>query len=367
MKPFAYFLCALALVLIAVSPFLILSFYEKLPEPEQFCGILTLWHISGWRTGGSSSAAFLEKCVSKYEALNPHVFIELVCLSKEEAAAALSDGLKPDIMSYPYGFDVKLPLAQLPPAKTCMPLLPQTAYPYLCGGYCILVNTDMLSENGVDVYEGWGIRPEFLLEAAQFGVCFDAEDGYSSLPALAVHAYPPAERPNISTFGEPDPPDAALCIQGKWQDGLDIFCRGDAAVLIASHRQLFEVQQKYERGEAPGFKAYAAGSYTDMIQLIGVCSQEYAPKQKAGEQFASLLLDGGVQRRLDALGVFPAVPGIDIYSDDECRNAIYAQLCENAVAGNPKDTADNINLALEAFGGDEKALKKLRAVLESPD
>lgn len=366
MKPFAYFLCALALVLIAVSPFLILSFYEKLPEPEQFSGILTLWHISGWRTGGSSAAAFLEKRISQYEAQNPHVFIELVCFSQDEAAAALSEGLKPDIISYPYGYDIKLSLAQLPPVKTILPEMPHTAYPYMCGGYCIIVNTDILGDNGISVYEGWGIRPERLLEAVKFGVCFDSEKGYTSLPALATHAYPPAGRPSITTFGEPEPPDAALGIEGIWQDGLAIFCRGEAAVLIASHRQLFEIQQRFEHGEAPGFRAYAAGGYTDMIQMIGVCTDEYEPKQKAAEQFASLLLSSGVQRRLDVLGVFPTIPGVDIYSDDECKKAIYSQLCENAVIGEPQDLESLISLATQALGGDEKALKRLRGKLKQP-
>lgn len=365
MKPAAYFLCALALALIAISPFLILSFYEKPAEPEQYSGILTLWHISGWRTGGSSAAAFLEKRIVRYEAQNPRVFIELECLSGDEAAAAFADGLKPDIISYPYGFDVKPDLAQLPPAAS-LPFSPRTAYPYLYGGYCIIINTDMLGERGVDVYEGWGIRPERLLEAAKLGVCFDSEDGCTSLPALAAHAYPPAGRPSISAFGEPEPPDAALSMAGAWEDGLDIFLRGEAAVLIASHRQLFEVQQKYERGEAPGFKAYAAGGYTDMIQMISVCADENEQKQEAAKRFASLLLENGAQRGLDALGVFPAVAGVDIYNDDETRKAMYTLLSENAMLGEPRDIESLISLATQAFSGNEKALKLLRIRLSSP-
>jgi hypothetical protein len=86
MKPFAYFLCALAILFVAISPWLILSYYEKLPEEPYFEGILHMWHISDWRTGGSSASAYLDNRIRQYEAQNPHVFIELECYSPEKAA-----------------------------------------------------------------------------------------------------------------------------------------------------------------------------------------------------------------------------------------------------------------------------------------
>lgn len=366
MKPVAYFLCALALVLICVSPLLILSYYEKLPERESFAGILSLWHISDWRTGGSSAAAFLEKRILEYEAKNPHVFIDLVRLSADEAAGALAAGRRPDMISYPYGAAPALETVSLPPLENCLYALPDAAYPYMSGGYCLLLNTDMLGENGIAIPEDWGVRPDKLLEAAQLGVCFDAESGYSALPALALHAYPPASRPNISTFGEPEAPDAALGVTAAWQDGLELFCKGEAGVLIASHRQLFEARLRYEQGDAPAFTACAIGGYTDMIQMIGVGVSENKPRQTAGEEFAALLLSERVQAKLEALGVFPTVGGLDIYRDDACRRAVYAQLCENAAPGEPDEQPALDSLARDAFGGDEAALKKLRQRLRSP-
>ncbi len=364
MKPVAYFLCALALILICISPWLILSYYEKLPESPYFQGILSLWHISGWRTGGSSDAAFLQKRITQFEGQNPHVFIEIQTFTEEEALQALQSGEKPDIISYPYGNELPLEMAELPAVDTIFTDLPSNAYPYMCGGYCLLVNTEILTESGIELKSDWGIRPEALLEAAQLGVCFDAENGCTSLPALALHAYPEAERPQISTWGEPDPPDAALSLNATWEDGFDAFCSGDAGVLIASHRQLFESSEQYTQGEVPPFAAYAISPYTDMVQMIGVAQQrEDALRQKAAESFASFLLSNSAQKKLEALGVFPVKPGLSIYQQSDIHLSMYEQLSMGAALPEP-DSINMLNeLAKSAYGGDARALKELRRAL----
>jgi hypothetical protein len=365
MKPFAYFLCALVILLIAISPWLILSYYEKLPQEESYQGILSMWHITDWRTGGSSTAAFLENRIKQYEAQHPHIFIELQCYSAEESAAALQSGQKPDIISYPYGLEPVLVLASLPDQNLIFLEHMDTAYPYMCGGYCLLVNTDMLSDNGVDLYVGWGIRPDALLEAASLGVVFDSEQGYSALPSLALHVYPPAERPNISTWGEPEMPDAALGLEAAFSGGLDAFCNNEAAVLIASHRQLFEAALRYEQGEGPAFAAYAIGGYTDMAQLVSISIQEDVRRQAACADFAGYLVNPNTQKKLEALGVFPVVCGIDIYRENESQRAIYDRLCESGVLAAPEERQTLDALAKEAFGGSVSALKKLRSRLDA--
>ncbi len=364
MKPVAYFLCALALILICISPWLILSYYEKLPESPFFQGILSLWHISEWRTGGSSGTAFLQKRITQFEGQNPHVFIELRTLTCEEAAQALQEGEKPDIISYPYGTEITLDMASLPAVDTIFPALPDTAYPYMCGGYCLLVNTDMLTEKGIDIKSDWGIRPEALLNTTPIGVCFDAEDGCTSLPALALHAYPEADKPQMTTWGEPDPPDAALSLNGVWEGGFEAFCSGDAGVLIASHRQLFEATEQYTQGEVPPFSAYAIGPYTDMVQLIGVAKQgEDELRQQSAESFAAFLLSDSAQKKLEALGVFPVKPGLDIYQQSDIHSAMYEQLCAGAALPKPDAKETLIELAKAAFGGDTRSLNSLRRAL----
>jgi hypothetical protein len=364
MKPFAYFLCALAILLVVLSPRLILSYYEKLPEEPYFEGVLRMWHISGWRTGGSSAAAFLENRIRQFEANHPHVFIELSCLTSEKASAALKEGETPDLVSFPFGQAPALAFEPLPRHSFVLPADTQNAWPYMCGGYCILVSNDLLSENGVDTPQSWGIRPDALLDAAQLGVIFDAEEGYSALPALALHAYPKAEGPNISTWSEPEPPDAALALSpAAYTDGLNAFCKGEAAVLIASHRQLFEVSERYTQGEAPAFTAYAVGGYTDMAQMIAVTEQEDELRRSACESFAAYLLTPSSQIKLEALGVLPTVRNVDIYAENTVMQALYEQLCAAGTFAPPEQRQQLDALAMEMYGGSALAMQKLRALL----
>ncbi len=360
MKPVAYFLCALALLLICLSPWLILSYYEKLPPKPYFQGILSLWHISGWRTGGSSGGAYLQKRITQFEGQNPHVFIELRTLTPEKALQALEAGEMPDIVSYPYGTALALDFANLPAETTIFDGLPDTAYPYMCGGYCLLVNTDLLAEKGIDLPSGWGLRPEALLSAAETGVCFDSEQGYTALPALAVHTYPEAEKPQVSTWGASDPPDAALSLEADWQDGFASFCAGDKAILIASHRQLFEASESFTQGDVPPFTAYAIGPYTDMVQMIGVTRNEDALRQSAAESFLTYLLSDSAQAKLEPLGVFPVKPNLEIYEQNDILKNMYEQLSAGAALPRSADKNTLDELAKAAYAGDAHALAELR-------
>ena len=365
MKPFAYFLCALAILLMILSPRLILSYYEKLPEEPYFEGVLHMWHISGWRTGGSSAAALLENRIRQFESNNPHAFIELSCLTPEKASAALKEGEKPDLVSFPFGQSPALAFVSLPRQSFVLPADTQYAWPYMCGGYCILVNNDLLSENGVGAPQSWGIRPDALLEAAQYGVVFDAEQGYSALPALALHAYPKAEGLNISTWGEPEPPDAALGLSpAAYAGGFEDFCRGEAAVLIASHRQLFELSERYMQGEAPAFTPYAIGGYTDMAQMIAVTEQEDELRRSACESFAAYLLTHSSQKKLEALGVLPTIRNVDIYTENAVMRALYEQLCESGTFAPPEQRQQLDALAMEMYGGSALAMHRLRSLLD---
>ena len=365
-KPYTYFLCALTIAIMVISPWLILSLYETPPETTVYSGIVQLWHVSTWRTGGSSGASFLRRCAAEFESRNPHVIVEIEVMSAEDVQQALLDGDMPDIISYPYGYEWTLPLATLPQKNLSVSLPGLTAYPYMCGGYCILVNTDMSDENGLYLDEDWGIRPDDLLDAAEYGVCFDAEDGYTALPTIALHTYPPDPEPNISTWSRPAMPDAALSLDpATTDDGLDMFCAGEMCVLIASHRQLFDARQRYMQGDAPAFSAYAVSGYTDMVQCISACATDDTEKQALSTAFAEYLVSDTAQARLQALGVLPVVGGLEIYEDDSCLSGMYTLLSDDPAIISPQDTAALAALAKDALRGDSSALRQLRLRLRS--
>lgn len=360
-KPVAYFLCAVSLLLIVVCPLILLTNNHIEAEAIPYKGILTLWHIARWRTGGSSFESFLSKRIKAFEANYAYAFIELKSLTADEALGALEAGETPDLISYPLGLDMGVKLHKMPFADTILPDTGRASWPYTCGGYCILVNTDLLTEQGAPIPEdGWGIRPEALTAAAKFGVCFDAEAGGSALPALALHQYPESQEKNYSTWEQPEPPAAILSLMPQeLEDGLNSFLEGKAAVLVASQRQLYEAQRAYMEGSGPAFFAYAIGGYTDTAQMIGVAASDDKKKLSACETFARSLLTNSAQRGLEALGTMPVVPNLEIYAEDECRRAMYTMLCEHAVMPQAHNAQDLNNLAAKALGKDADALNEL--------
>jgi hypothetical protein len=363
-KPVAYFLCVAALALIAVCPLMLLSSHHEAEQAAPYKGILKLRHITEWRTGGASFESYLKARIKTFEANYAYAFIEIESLTAEEAAEALAAGQSPDLISYPMGHNPGVALADLPAAETVLLNTGENAYPYACGGYCILVNTDLLTKQNAEIPEsGWGIRPEALLSAAQYGAVFDAELGCCALPALAMHEYPESDEPSYSAWGEPEPPDALLSLSPQsLSDGLTAFMKDEAAVMIASQRQLYEAEQAFLQGKGPSFFAYAVGGYTDMVQMIGVAPTDDKKKLSACTTFAQMLLSRSAQRKLETLGVLPVIPDLEVYAEDECRRTMYALLCESAALPSG-DAQELYNLAARAASGDKGALKTLRTKL----
>ncbi len=363
-KPFTLFLCAVALILIALSPWLIQSYYTEQPGVVPYKGILKLWNVSGWRTGGSSISAFLKKRIAEFESKNPYVFIEIEQMSADEAEEAIENGESPDIISYPYGLDPGMAFCSLPNMENKFSDLSNKAYPYMCGGYCLMINTDMLNQNALFPPEGWGVCPEELADIAKLGVCFDSEDGYTSLPAIALHEYPEISGPNISTWDKPEPPDAALNLPVlEYGNGLQLFRSEKTCILIASHRQLFEATRRYIDGESPPFSAYALSGYTDMLQMVSVTECDDKKKQAVCIEFAQYLLSAPVQKKLEALGVFPVIPELEIFEDNNCLYSMYGLLNKSGCAADPRGKETLEDLARQSFDGNRTALKKLRRLL----
>lgn len=364
-KPFTCFLCAVAVLLAAAAPLIVQTYFEEEPEAQFYKGVLTLWNITGWRTAGSSCSSYLKKRVERFESRHPYIFIDIVNMTKEEAAGSLQNGEMPDIVSYPLGFDPDLEFFSLPHMDTIFPKIKDTAYPYMCGAYFMAVNTGMLDNEGLFTPQGWGIRPDELIDIARLGVCFDFEDGYSSLPAAALHEYPKSEGPKISAWEERQTPDAALSLSvSGYSNGLNFFCSDKACVLIASQRQLFELIELSMDGSAPSFQPYAISGYTDMVQLISVPLCDNNKRIAACAEFAQYLLSEDAQKGLEALGVFPVLPGLEIYSGSDCFGDMYRLLSEHACLALPEEWAAVDGLSKEVFGGSKSALEQLRHILD---
>ncbi len=101
-------------------------------------------------------------------------------------------------------------------------------------------------------------------------------------------------------------------------------------MLVASQRQLYDAEQAYIKGDGPAFLAYGIGGYTDMVQMIGIAACEDEKKLSACMVFMQQLLSASAQKKLEAAGTLPVIPGLNVYTEDGCRAAMYALLCKGA-------------------------------------
>ena len=163
--------------------------------------------------------------------------------------------------------------------------------PYMYGAYYILVNNELAEENGYFLPDGFGIDPQMLMDLSEFNLVFDAEEGYSALPAIAKHEIPDPPRPNITTWPEKSEVDAALSLYpNEYFDGLNKFLDGEACVMIASQRQLFEAKLDYEQNNGPAFSYYAISGYTDMVQYICALESEDRLRTKMCNAFTDYIV-----------------------------------------------------------------------------
>lgn len=362
-RPFTLFLFIVSLALILLVPFFLRSISGESPDEVPYKGIINLWNITDWRTGGSSCTSFLKKRIEEFESNNGYSFIEIKDMTVSAAGEALKNGEAPDMISYPLGFESGLELSPLPSVNTIFPQASNRAYPFMCGAYCMLINTDMLDQKGVLRPEGWGVTPRELTEIIKSGLSFDSEKGYSSLPAAALYRYPENESLSLPTSKEPEQPDLVLNVpDSDLSGGLDSFCNGKAGVLIASQRQLYEAKQLYDDNKAPSFASYALSGYTDMVQMIGVINCEDEKKLKVCSDFAQYLLRPSVQKKLEALGVFPVISKLEIYQTDESLYSIYDLLCKDGYLPLGEARQKVYDLSQKALTGDKGALSELRNI-----
>lgn len=349
-KPLAYFLCVLTLALIAISPFIITSFFSEPEDNEKnFEGILEMWHITDWRTGGSSKTAFLAKRIKDFEKSHPHVFIRMTKMSASEALGEINKGNLPDIISYPSSFSHNF----------------KDEKPYMYGAYYILINNELAEENGYFLPDGFGVDPQMLMDLSELNLVFDAEEGYSALPAIAIHEVPDPPRPNISTWPEKIEVDAALSLYpDEYFDGLNKFLDGEACIMIASQRQLFEATMDYEQNNGPAFSYYAISGYTDMVQYICPFEDEDRLRQNMCQAFTEFIISERAQSKLYPLGVFPVIGGVSIYEEDEINTKIYELLTNKPAIVSPEIQETLTDLSVRSFSGDRASLKELRSLLE---
>jgi len=103
-----YIISILCIALIALSIYynpdvIRVRTYEEITanEPPSFTGIIKIWQVSSWRVGQSSKTLVLLDVAQEFEKKHKMLYIEVEILSYEDYIRKTSQGIYPDVLSFP--------------------------------------------------------------------------------------------------------------------------------------------------------------------------------------------------------------------------------------------------------------------------
>lgn len=269
-------------------------------KKEAWSGVITVWHVVGFKTCQGSITSYLENVASQYERAHAGVYIEVLGLTAEAVQERLSRGERPDAWSFPMG---ELEAEQFAPLSLMLPafagnILPLssegTAYavPYLYSGYFLLGNTVLVQELGLSWPESGAAapvkagEPSALADTLQTAMDSRSTTRYGALCAPPIIA-------------------ARMGLTGKMAQEGD-FKAGQVPFMIGDGRTFGDLSRKMASGGFT-FDALPLGGFTEQVQYIGidVGAQGGFAEHTAG--LITLLLGEQSQAKATALGALPAV------------------------------------------------------------
>lgn len=322
------------------------------PEREAYSGVLTVWHIAGFKPYTGSIGSWLCRWTERLEKRHKGVFFETIAMTPEEAAARAARGEKADIYSFPAGWAYE---EQLRPLSVEVPQYPAglrdigrsggvLALPYALSGYCVLVNASLAEERGLSLPEA-GATADWLCEA---GEKMNFERKNVKIAAFA------GDTVTAARLGIEQPVAA-----------YDEFLAGRAAVAFTDLRGAGELKRSVEAGKNFDFIARPIDSCTDEVQMIAVAKGIREEKIPYAEELIALILGEKQQSTLAELGMFPAILyGEPLQYDGELLSSCFAlyrePLAPNAfLYRRQKDAL--MELAERSLAGDDSARQDFAA------
>lgn len=330
---------------------------DRQEQEQKYRGILTMWHIVTFKTGGESGSSFLNAAISKFEKQNAYVFIELESITASEAATRIQKGEFPDIISYPLGYfpDEKLfdPIASdasslLPCYASCGNAHGETfALPYMSSFYTLVSNENIFLSNSVDTPQNIGISQN------HFVYCLnnlqplpeenDAENPYHS---ITVEGTQQAMGAVSLVFPYFISDDTSLFISQEeyaYQmgdlpslDALvadDTFSQGNCAMSVMPYGQYKQILDS-EKSAAASPVPCIITPYSDLVQMISITKTDDDKKREMINQWVNYLISPSVQQTLEKTNMLPVIPLEEIYANDAMIFEQYTLTSQHGIVPN---------------------------------
>lgn len=247
----------------------------------EYMGILEMWNIDTFEGGSVSRTTYLEKRAIEFEKTHTGTFIMVQSMTPEQAKLNIQNGNMPDMVSFGIGVGSDLLEILQPFSKEFNvrdDLLnsgkfnqTQYAIPFLLGGYTIINETNSQFDNSQVL--GCGLN------------------GYNNgLIALAVNEI------NFQNTYENNS-------QLDTFDAYDKYLDKKFDCLLGTQRDMYRVVNRVEKGNMSPRSFYCLSGYTDLVQYVGITSQD-ATKKEISLQFIEHLLSEESQQKLASINMF---------------------------------------------------------------
>ncbi len=320
-------------------------------KQDSFTGIISLWHIVGFKAHTGSVSTFLNACVSEFEKSHFGVFISVTPMTEEEYKENISAGKRADIYSFPLGLeysDAFMPLDSDTLHESISSIrsgfietgkFENTLYalPYLYSGCCLITNDDLLTKQSITMQE----TP-------------DKSSINDTLKNLRTDTHAPLCGNEVYS-----------CLYGLCAGSVgeyDTFKSGKSEFAVSDFRAYGDIERRQGSKGSFSASAYAIFEYTDLVQYIAMDKSISDKKQVYAYEFMEKLFTERAQATLSDLNAYPV---IDTDNIAELKNT-YTSIAYDAFSVYRKPTIPNCFLykryrdalkedALKAVSGDADA------------
>lgn len=270
----------------ALSPGYIAAHRQNLTQQhrqqsdESYQGIISLWHIVGFKPYQGSVGAWLEKAAAALEKKHKGVYFEVQSMTLADYEARRERGEKADMYSFPLGWEY---IEELQPVDLAMPamrgnLADSCRYngglygiPYAASGYVLAVNSRIMQEKGLDT--------DMLR-----GMIRSGEARASGDEIIACIYGAKGELGDEEDFSG----------EKSWAAFIDARAAGD-------------MERKVQAGKGFPFEALPCTNYTNLVQYLGIGGGAEEEKRGYILEFMQYALSEDKQRSLMELGLIPAI------------------------------------------------------------
>ncbi len=345
----AFFFCAPSFLRQSLQTNIYRSWLEN-KKPE-WTGIITLWHVAGFKTYQGSISSFLEQRAAAYEAAHRGVYWKVLAMTPEEMQERCARGERPDAWSFALGALYPEQLSafsseiEIPALRSGLaPALSDGAVyglPYLYSGYFLLCNTQLLQKSKLEWPDTGQI--EWLRETL------------AAAPDTALLAGDPIIAVQLSLKGEPEQ--------------YSRFQSKKVPLAVADARAAGDLMRKLSGKGGFTFEYAAIGGYTPQVQYIAADAKADAQRRLHIEAFACALLEETAQQKLTALGALPVIETEPVYAN-ELMTALYRAYASPQIPQTfayQRHAGQLYEDALRALGGDPEAFTaRMNEVLGFP-